>query len=181
MKIMKLSVVLPLCLFLTLGGFLWRGLSINPKELPSALIGQDSPKFKITTVENPKQWVDESLFKDKVTVLNVWATWCVSCRKEHEVWLEIKNLLLPNSVQLIGLNYHDTLRDSQAWLRTAGNPYQFNLFDQKGQLGIDFGVYGTPETYVLDKDGIIRYRHVGPINHEIWKSKILPFIEELKE
>jgi cytochrome c biogenesis protein CcmG/thiol:disulfide interchange protein DsbE len=166
--------LLPLCLFLAIGGFLWKGLDLNPKSLPSALINQPAPNFNLTTVEDPNRFVKNQILMGKVSLVNFWATWCVTCRTEHTVWMELSK---KNNLFLIGVNYHDDLITAVQWLKQSGNPYQINLFDKAGKLGLDYGVYGTPETFVIDKAGIIRYRHVGPIDVNIWQSTLLPLIE----
>lgn len=168
----------PLCLFIIISVFLWKGLDLNPKELPSALVGQSAPAFNLTTVENPNQIINQDSFKNKVTVLNIWATWCVSCKMEHTVWMELTK---KHNLFLVGVNYHDDRLTAQQWLQTSGNPYTISLFDNQGKMGLDYGVYGTPETFILDKNGVVRYRHAGPIDQQIWRNTVLPLIESLEK
>lgn len=170
--------LLPLCLFLAIGGFLWKGLDLNPKALPSALINQPAPNFNLPTVEAPDRVVSKQIFLGKVSVLNFWATWCVTCRAEHAVWMALAK---KHHLFLVGVNYHDDLITAEQWLKQSGNPYQINIFDKAGKLGLDYGVYGTPETFIIDKAGIIRYRHVGSVDVKIWQSILLPLIELLQK
>lgn len=170
--------LLPLCIFFAIGGFLWKGLDLNPKELPSALIGQIAPHFNLPTVEDPNRFVTEDIFKGKVLVLNIWATWCVTCQAEHAVWMELAK---KHNLFLVGVNYHDDLKTAQHWLKKSGNPYTLCVFDKDGKLGLDYGVYGTPETFIIDKRGVIQYRYVGPIDAQRWQSTLLPLIESLQK
>lgn len=170
---MKIRYFLPLLLFVSLMTFLWSGLKLNPKDLPSALIGKAMPAFHMPTIKDPNQFVTNSIFNGKISILNVWASWCHSCRLEHEFWIAVsKN----NNVTLIGLNYHDELQEAKNWIKTVGDPYKIILFDNKGHLGMELGVYGTPETFLIDEQGIIRVRHTGPLDPDIWKKKFLPYL-----
>jgi cytochrome c biogenesis protein CcmG/thiol:disulfide interchange protein DsbE len=170
--------LLPLCIFLAIGGFLWKGLDLNPKEIPSALVGHPAPHFNLATVEDPHRFVTEQIFIGKVTVLNVWATGCASCEVEHALWME---LVKKHNLFLVGVNYRDDLPLAQRWLKAIGNPYALCIFDQTGKLGLDYGVYGTPETFIVDEKGVIRYRHVGAIDASLWQSTLLPLIEVLRK
>ena len=175
---MKIRCFLPLLLFFSLMIFLWSGLKLNPKDLPSALLGKKMPAFSMPTLEDPKQHVTHTVFKGKVSILNVWASWCQSCRFEHEFWMDVsKN----NNLTLIGLNYHDELQEAKNWIKSAGNPYKIILLDNQGHLGMELGVYGTPETFLIDEQRIIRVRHTGPVNHDIWKKKFLPYLSVEKK
>ncbi|HQZ87263.1 MAG TPA: DsbE family thiol:disulfide interchange protein [Gammaproteobacteria bacterium] len=169
---------LPLFLFLVIGGFLWKGLNLNPKEIPSALVGNPAPHFYLGTVENPNHFVSDQIFIGKVTVLNVWATWCVSCKAEHVVWMDLAK---KHNLFLVGINYHDDLKLAQRWLKAAGDPYTVCIFDKAGKFGLDYGVYGTPETFIIDKAGVVRYREAGPIDPQLWHSTLLPLIESLQK
>lgn len=179
-KYPPLRFILPLGFFLGISLLLWKGLSLDPKDLASPLIGKPSPSFYLPTVEEPQRLVTEAIFKNKVVLLNVWATWCRSCILEHEFWMKLP---LPQSSDLlfVGLNYHDTLEEAQSWLKAAGNPYHLTIFDKAGRLGMDYGVYGTPETFILDKKAVIRYRHAGPITPLLWKKDLLPIIQVLRD
>lgn len=170
--------LLPLCIFFAIGGLLWKGLDLNPNVLPSVLVGYPAPHFNLPTVEAPNRFVNEDIFKGKVSVLNIWATWCTACQAEHAVWLELAK---KHHLFLVGVNYHDDLKIAQQWLKKEGNPYVLNIFDKEGRLGLDYGVYGTPETFIVDKAGVIRYRHVGPIDAQRWQSTLLPLIESLQK
>ncbi len=160
---------IPLALFVILGGFLWKGLSLDPSALPSALINQPFPSFKLTSLENPERTLTNADFAGKPVVINVWATWCPSCREEHPALLAIAK---QNKLALIGINYKDERPAAQQWLSQLGNPYLFNIFDDQGTLGLDLGVYGAPETYLVDAKGIVVYRHVGEITEEAWKEML---------
>lgn len=170
--------LLPLCLFLAMGGFLWKGLDLNPKEIPSALVGHPAPRFNLATVENPNHFVTDQIFIGKVTVLNVWATWCASCKAEHVVWMDLAK---KHNLFLVGVNFYDDLKMAQRWLKTAGDPYVLCIFDKAGKLGLDYGVYGTPETFIIDKRGVVRYRQAGPIDNQLWQVTLFPLIESLEK
>lgn len=170
--------LLPLCIFFAISGFLWKGLDLDPKKLPSALVGHSAPQFNLTTVEDPNRFVTNHIFKEKVSVLNVWATWCVTCQAEHAVWVELAK---KHHLFLVGVNYHDDFAAAKQWLKKAGNPYVLNIFDKEGKLGMDYGVYGTPETFIIDKMGVIQYRYVGSIDTQCWQSTLLPLIQALQK
>ncbi len=142
----------------------------DPSELPSALIGKKVPEFSLTTLGDDTVVKTRDDLVGKAALLNVWATWCISCRVEHAYL----NQLAERGITVYGLNYKDDRLEANRWLERLGNPYQFNLFDSEGILGLHLGVYGAPETYVLDRKGVIRYRHVGVLNQNIWESKVLP-------
>lgn len=158
---------IPLGLFFILAIFLWKGLSIDPTELPSALLGQPFPTFKVTSLKDPQKILSNVDIIGQPVLINVWATWCPSCRKEHAQLLKIAQ---DNKIPVIGLNYKDNQEAALNWLTQLGDPYLFNIYDDDGMLGLDLGVYGAPETYLLDKNGIIKYRHVGVITEEIWQK-----------
>lgn len=157
---------LPLLLFLLLGVFLWRGLSLDPRALPSALIGQPFPEFSLSALTQPERSLNRSDIIGKPVLVNVWATWCPSCRQEHP---ELMKMAAEQKIDLIGLNYKDDRQAAQTWLQNLGNPYRFTIFDHRGMLGLDLGVYGAPETYLVDAKGIVRYRHVGTVTSEDWQ------------
>lgn len=168
---------IPFCIFLVLIVFLWKSLEKNPYQLPSALINKPLPHFNMSTL-NGNQRMTENNFLGQVSLLNVWATWCISCRVEHPILLDISD---SKAVAIYGLNYKDNSHLADKWLRDYGNPYKENIIDPKGHLGIDLGVYGTPETYIIDKQGVIRYKFVGPISTDDWRNTLLPVIEKLEE
>ena len=172
----NLRFIAPLLLFVVLVGFLWHGLSLNPREVPSPLIGKPAPGFELARLDQPATAVSEKDLRGQVWLLNVWASWCISCRDEHPFLLELAK---QNVVPIVGLNYKDKRDDALAWLAQHGNPYTLSLVDPDGRVGIDYGVYGVPETYVIDKLGVIRYKYIGPLTPEIVKDKLLPLVQEL--
>lgn len=163
----RLLLFIPLGLFLVLGIFLWRGLSLDPKELPSALIDQPFPDFEMASLQQPDRILTKADLLGKPVLVNVWATWCPACRQEHADLLAIAR---QKKMGIVGLNYKDDRAAAVKWLQDLGNPYVFNIFDENGMLGLDLGVYGAPETYLVDSDGIVRYRHVGVITEEVWTT-----------
>ena len=168
--------LLPLIVFAVLLGFLAVGLKLDPREVPSPLIDKPAPPFKLPRLDVPEQALSLDDLKGKVWLLNVWASWCVACRVEHPLLVELAGT---NSVPIYGLNYKDKRDDALAWLSKHGNPYVASLSDAEGLVGIDFGVYGVPETFVIDKDGRIAYRHVGPLQPQDLTTTILPLVKKL--
>lgn len=161
----RLLLFIPLALFIALSFFLWKGLSIDPRELPSALIDQPFPEFQVVSLLQPERMLSKADFIGKPVLVNVWATWCPSCRQEHE---QLLRMAQENKIAIIGLNYKDERAAATNWLQQLGNPYEFNIYDEAGMLGLDLGVYGAPETYLLDAQGIIRHRHVGVVTPQTW-------------
>ena len=174
---MKAKFLIPLLLFVVLVGFLAVGLNRDPHELPSPLIGKQAPAFELPQLADPQKTFSPENMKGKVWILNVWASWCVACREEHPVLVELGKMQL---APLIGLDYKDKRDDAVAMLARQGNPYLLSAFDANGRVGIDYGVYGVPETYVIDKAGVIRFKHIGPITMELLNKKIIPLVSELK-
>jgi cytochrome c biogenesis protein CcmG/thiol:disulfide interchange protein DsbE len=172
-----LRYLVPLAIFLVLAGFLFRGLSLDPKLVPSPLVGKPMPAFSLTRLKDPAANISDADIRGKVSILNIWATWCVSCRAEHEVLLQLAQT---NKVPIYGLNYKDERAAAQRWLQQLGDPYVANAFDVDGRVGIDWGVYGAPETFIIDRQGIIRHKHIGPLTMEIINEQILPLIDELQ-
>lgn len=168
--------LLPLGIFVTLVLFLGIGLRLNPREVPSPFIGKPAPVFSLAQLNEADKTIAPQDMLGKVWLLNVWASWCVSCRQEHPVLMDLS---AKGIVPIIGLNYKDGREDGIAWLRQFGNPYQLSAFDAKGKVGIDYGVYGVPETFLIDKLGVIRYKHIGPVTPEVIAEKLLPLIKEL--
>ncbi|MES2130657.1 MAG: DsbE family thiol:disulfide interchange protein [Pseudomonadota bacterium] len=168
--------LLPLGVFLALVLFLGVGLRLNPREIPSPFIGKPAPAFTVSQLEDAEKVVSPRDMQGKVWLLNVWASWCVSCRQEHPVLMEFSKT---GVVPLIGLDYKDGRADGNDWLRQYGNPYQGSAFDADGRIGINYGVYGVPETFVIDKRGVVRMKHVGPLTREVIAEKLLPLIKEL--
>tara|TARA_R110000823_G_scaffold130015_18_gene258101 strand:+ start:638 stop:1180 length:543 start_codon:yes stop_codon:yes gene_type:complete len=171
----RLKLFLPLFLFAALALLLFRGLSLDPRELPSALIDRPLPAFSLPELASG-ELLGVDAVAGEVSLLNVWATWCVSCRVEHP-YLQT---LADSGVRIVGLNYKDEDAAALRWLQELGNPYQFNIADRKGSLAIDLGVYGAPETYLLDADGVIRYRHVGVVDERVWQTVLQPLYSELR-
>ena len=175
---MKPRLLIPLILFLLLVILLAVGLSRDPHEVPSPLIGKPAPTFEIGQLADPHKIFSPESMKGQVWMLNVWASWCVACREEHPLLIEFsKTKTLP----IIGLDYKDQRADAMTMLSREGNPYTLSAFDGNGRVGIDYGVYGVPETYIIDKTGVIRYKNIGPITPEILKEKIAPLIAELNQ
>jgi cytochrome c biogenesis protein CcmG/thiol:disulfide interchange protein DsbE len=168
--------LLPLGIFIALVVMLGAGLSLNPREVPSPLIGKPAPEFKLPHLQQPERLFSPREATGKVWVLNVWASWCAPCRDEHPLMTALaRSGLAP----VYGLNYKDKREDAIRWLEQYGDPYAASVSDIDGRVGIDYGVYGVPETYVIDKQGVIRYKRVGPVTPEILKEKIVPLIAEL--
>lgn len=168
--------IVPLIIFAVLGLLLAYGLNLDPRKIPSPLIGKPLPAFSLATVADPARKVGRDDLLGRVYLLNVWASWCVACRQEHPF---LNELARNKAVSIIGLNYKDKREDALGWLGSLGNPYELSLADNDGRLGIDLGVYGVPETFVIDKQGVIRYKQIGPITPEVWEQKLAPLIKEL--
>ncbi|MCM2290407.1 MAG: DsbE family thiol:disulfide interchange protein [Sulfuritalea sp.] len=167
----------PLAIFIVLAGFLAAGLRLNPREVPSPLIGKPVPSFRLAQLQASDKFITPEDMRGKVWLLNVWASWCVSCRQEHPVLIDLQQ---QNRIPIIGLNYKDDRAAAITWLtQHGGDPYLVSAVDADGRVGIDFGVYGVPETFLIDKNGMIRYKHIGPVTTEALKTKILPLAEEL--
>lgn len=168
--------LIPLAVFVALLGFLGVGLGLNPRDVPSPLINRPAPAFKLPTVGAPDRMVSAQDLRGQVWILNVWASWCVACRVEHPVLVEFAKT---SPVPIYGLNYKDKRDDAVRWLANFGNPYRQSLSDTDGMVGIDFGVYGVPETFVIDRDGVIRLKLTGPVTPEALRNTILPLIGKL--
>ena len=171
-----LKFLLPLGLFLGLVGFLARGLGLDPREVPSPLIGKPAPEFALSRLDEPGATIRRADLLGKVWMLNVWASWCVACREEHPLLVEFSKRGL---VPIYGLNYKDQRNAGLGWLRNFGNPYTESLFDPEGRIGIDYGVYGVPETFVIDRSGVVRYKHIGALTPEVLSQKIEPLVRRL--
>ena len=193
---MKAKFLVPLLLFVGLAGFLAFGLTLNPREVPSPLIDKPAPSFKLARIDDPASAFALEEMRGQVWLLNVWATWCVACRQEHPVLVRMaKQKLVP----VVGLNYKEVRGDggismrgmaldaetalaverARGWLSDHGDPYVLSVLDIDGRVGIDYGVYGVPETYLIDKKGIIRFKQIGPITPEALEQKILPLARQL--
>jgi cytochrome c biogenesis protein CcmG/thiol:disulfide interchange protein DsbE len=170
--------LIPLAVFVLLVGFLAMGLKLDPREVPSPLVGKAAPAFDLPVLSQPDKRFVPGDMRGKVWLLNVWASWCVSCRDEHPVLVELsKKAVLP----ILGLNYKDKGDEAQRWLKQFGNPYQLSVVDADGRIGIDYGVYGVPETYLIDTEGVIRYKQIGPLTQAILDQKVLPLALALKK
>ena len=170
--------LLPLALFIGLVVFLAIGLGRDPHEVPSPLINKPAPAFTLPQLHDPTKNFSAQEMRGKVWLLNVWASWCVSCREEHPLLLDFAR---SGSVPLYGLNYKDQRNDALSWLNELGNPYLLSAADLDGRVGIDYGVYGAPETYLIDRDGVIRFKHIGPLTPDVIQGKLLPLARELSK
>lgn len=173
----------PIGRYLLIGAFvalvllLGVGLQLNPREVPSPLINKAAPAFTLPQLHEPAKTFSPAEMRGQVWLLNVWASWCVSCRQEHPVLMDLARTGL---VPIYGLNYKDKRDEGLAWLKQFGDPYKLSAFDMKGQVGIDYGVYGVPETYVIDKKGVIRFKQIGAVTPQVMEKRIAPLVEELK-
>lgn len=170
--------LLPLTLFLGLTVLFIYGLQNDPRYIPSPLINEPAPEFDLPTLHQPKSNIELDDLKGSVSLINVWASWCAACRIEHPI---LNDAVEKYSLNLYGLNYKDNRSDALVWLNALGNPYVESAFDEKGVIGINYGVYGVPETFVLDKKGIIRYKHVGPIDKKKFNDTIMPLVKKLEK
>ena len=171
-----LKYLIPLGLFLALAVFLAIGLTRDPHELKSVLINKPAPEFRLPQLKAADKTISTTDMRGKVWLLNVWASWCVACRDEHPYLIEYAK---SGVVPIYGLNYKDRREDALATLEELGDPYTVSAVDLDGRVGIDFGVYGAPETYIIDQGGTIRFKYVGPMMPDVWKDKILPVVQEL--
>ncbi|MFP4560934.1 MAG: DsbE family thiol:disulfide interchange protein [Thiohalorhabdus sp.] len=175
---MRLRYLIPLVLFVVLVIFLGIGLTMDPERVPSPLVGKEVPDLTLASVGDPDRAVSTEELKGQVYLLNVWASWCVACRQEHPVLMEASRDH-PN-LAIIGFDYKDERPDAQRWLEQRGDPYDVSLYDPEGEAGIDLGVYGVPETFVVDREGIIRHKHIGPMTRQDFRTTILPMVQELR-
>jgi len=172
----SLKFLVPLAAFVVLCVFLAVGLTKDPREVPSPFIGKPAPAFTLARLHEPEATFSPEQMKGKVWLLNVWASWCVSCRQEHPVLVDFAKA---NIAPLIGLDYKDQRADATKWLKQHGDPYALSVWDIDGKVGIDYGVYGAPETFVIDKQGVIRYKHIGPISPQDVEKILLPLFAKL--
>ena len=174
MRALKFGI--PLVVFALLAGFFAVGLLRDPREVPSPFIDKPAPAFRLEQLHDAKLAFTPEQMRGKVWLLNVWASWCVSCRVEHPLLVEMSRQKL---VPIVGLNYKDQREDGVRWLAKFGDPYVLSAHDLEGRVGIDYGVYGVPETFVIDKQGVIRYKQIGPITPEALDKTIVPLIRKL--
>ncbi|RFC32091.1 MAG: cytochrome c biogenesis protein CcmG, thiol:disulfide interchange protein DsbE [Candidatus Nitrotoga sp. MKT] len=168
--------LLPLGAFIVLVIFLWIGLTLNPREVPSPLINKIAPTFRLPQLHDAAKTIGPEDLRGKVWLLNVWASWCVTCRQEHPLLVELERQKL---VPIYGLNYKDNRDDGLALLKNSGDPYTLSAYDREGNVGIDWGVYGVPETFVIDKSGLIRHKFIGALTPELIQNKLIPLVKEL--
>lgn len=175
---MKRSLVflLPLVVFAGLAWVLYRGLYLDPREVPTPLIDKPAPDFRVESLEAPGRVVDRKDMLGKVWLLNTWASWCVACRQEHPLLVEFAR---SGAVPIVGLDYKDTRVEGMRWLAQFGDPYVASAFDESGRVGIDYGVYAVPESFLIDKQGIVRYKQIGPFTPEVLQETLLPLIRRL--
>lgn len=170
--------VIPLAIFIVLVVFLAIGLGHDPHEVPSPLINKPAPAFQLPQLHDPTRTFSAQEMRGKVWLLNVWASWCVSCREEHPFLIEYTR---SGAVPIYGLNYKDKREDALSWLGDLGDPYMLSVSDTDGRVAIDYGVYGAPETYLIDRNGIIRFKQIGPITPDVWQKTILPLVKDLNK
>lgn len=172
----RLKLFIPLLIFALLGAVFWVSLRMDTSVRPSALVGKPVPVFDLPTVLEPERQVTQDIFLGQVSLLNVWATWCVACYVEHPFLVDLADR---EGVTIYGVNYRDDVVEAREWLRELHDPYVLSVVDANGRLGIDLGVYGAPETYVVDAQGVIRYRHVGVVDERVWQDTLQPLVEQL--
>jgi len=169
--------LVPLALFIALVALLVFGLGNDPRKVPSPLIGKPAPAFELPELTDPGRTVSDADLKGKISLVNVWASWCTSCRAEHQALMALSEI---PDFQIVGLNWKDEAANANQVLRLTGNPYDMNGYDPDNTVGIDWGVYGAPETFVVDKQGIIRYKHIGPIDRRVWEETLQPLVSQLQ-
>ena len=175
---LRLTGYIPLIVFLVMAVFFAIGLTMNPRDIPSPLIGKPVPEFSLPPVKGRTLGLSSAELRGQVSLVNVFASWCVACREEHPVLMRLSE---SGIVPIHGLNYKDKPDDAQAWLNQLGDPYTRTGADISGRVGIDWGVYGVPETFVIDRDGIIVQKHIGPITPEALRDTIMPIITKLQK
>lgn len=174
---MRARYLIPFGLFAAIALFLGIGLTLDADEVPSPLIGKPMPAFELATVNGTGDTVAPKDFEGQVWLLNVWATWCAACRQEHPVLMRAAR---GDGLTIVGLDYKDERDAAIRWLERRGDPYAVSAYDPEGRVGLDLGVYGVPETYVIDAEGVIRYKHIGPVSTEVLETEILPLVRELR-
>jgi len=172
----KARGLVPLVVFVVMAGFLWVGLKLDPREVPSPLIDKPAPDFSLPLLDAPDAKLSPADLRGQVWLFNVWASWCVACRQEHPLLVQLAR---SGEVPVYGLNYKDTIPAATDWLDRFGNPYAATVVDADGRVGIDYGVYGVPETYLIDKEGTIRFKQIGPLTPVVIEKTILPLVREL--
>ena len=165
--------LIPLILFVIISIFLYFSLNTTSSKLPSPLLGKIFPEIEAEDFYSDESVLLSDLFSDKMSLVNVWASWCVTCRQEHQMMMKIAN---NKDLQLIGINYKDTRADGERYLKVMGNPYDVIVFDPSGKIGLDLGVYATPETFLVNNKGVILYKHIGAIDAKVWEEGFIPYI-----
>jgi len=171
----RAKLFIPLVIFIALAALLWRGLSLDPTAMPSAMVDRTMPDFDLPLVEQPAANVSKADLPDGLFLLNVWGTWCPTCVVEHPFLLKLAE---EKGVNIVGLDYKDERPAALQWLEKRGNPYRMTLFDAEGVLGLELGVFGAPETFLIDSQGVIRLRHVGELNQRVWEESFAPFFAQ---
>lgn len=164
----------PIIVFLLLVVVFSFGLFNDPRELPSPFLGEQAPTFEVPSLKEPERLVGSSAYEGQMALVNVWATWCVGCRQEHDFLMQ---LAASNSIPIYGINWRDRRKEALSWLDQLGDPYEFSAFDEDGRVGIDWGVYGAPETFLISPDGVVLHKHLGPLTQAIWDEDFVPLIE----
>lgn len=171
----RFKLFLPILLFIPLGLLLLKALDLDPQALPSALLDKPMPAFELESLAPPGRLLQRDALVGEKSLLNVWATWCPSCKVEHPYLMQLQQ----RGIRIVGLNYKDERQAALAWLERYKNPYAFNIYDPEGRLGLDLGVYGAPETFVVDGKGVVRYKHVGVVDERVWQELIKPVWDEI--
>ena len=175
---MNKFLLLPLVLFIALVGFLLIGLRRDPHEVPSPLINKSAPDFKLGQLREPNKQFSPQEMRGKVWVLNFWGTWCVACREEHPLLIEYSKA---GAIPIYGVDYKDDRAAAMQMLEEEGNPYTLTVSDPDGRVSIDYGVYGAPESYLIDRNGVIRFKQIGPITEEVWQKEFLPRARQMSQ
>jgi len=171
------SYLFPLGIFLALAALLFYGLRLDPRRVPSPMVGKPAPAFELESLTEPGKSISSDILKGRMSLVNVWASWCPSCRQEHA---ELVRIARETDVQMIGFNWKDERPAALEMLSRFGNPYVLSVYDPENQVGIDWGVYGAPETFVVDAEGVIRHKRIGPIDRKVWQEEIVPVIEQYR-
>lgn len=167
--------LIPVVVLVVLAGFFARGLQLDPSYIPSPLVGKPAPEFSLPALDNPQVEVGSQDLEGRVSLFNVWATWCVGCRQEHDFLMELAR---SNQVPIYGLNWRDERDAALDWLNRLGDPYRATAFDHEGQVAVEWGVYGAPETFLIDRDGTVLHKHIGPLTASHWQNDFLPLIKQ---
>jgi cytochrome c biogenesis protein CcmG/thiol:disulfide interchange protein DsbE len=173
----KLKLYIPVIIFVALAGLMWRGLYLDTRTLPSALLNQPLPEFELRSLEPGDRLLTNQDLPDEPFLLNIWGSYCLPCLQENPIFMAARE---QNLVPIVGVNYKDRQDAALRWLDDNGNPFSMNIVDETGRYGIDLGVYGAPETFIVDAQGVIRYKHIGVIDYRVWDDEIMPAIEAVR-